>query len=298
MLSLKRLTSLSGWRSKMLAVVAGMLVWASPASAQDRCAAALAPGDYNCTMEWAGRVRSYLVHVPASYTGDVAVPLLMDLHGYLGSASKQQGKSGQLDQSNRRGFIAVWPEALNTAWNGYGCCGDSEKQNIDDVGYLRALVGRLRALSRIDGDRIFVTGHSNGGSMTQRMACEAADIFRAAAPVSFPLNTTTRCQPARPITVVEFHGTADEIVSYSGISLFGFQGARKSLATWASLDGCQGAPVRTQLKGLSRDETFEDCRGGARVGLVSIALAFHEVYGNSDVAIADYIWTHVFDRTP
>lgn len=288
----------ASWRPTLLAIAASLFVWATPASAQDGCSDALTPGDYSCMMEWAGRTRSYLVHVPASYAGDTAVPLLMDLHGYLGSAKKQQGKSGQLAQSDRRGFIAVWPEALNKGWNGYGCCGDSAKQDIDDVGYLRALVARLQAQGRIDRARTFVTGHSNGGSMTQRMACEASDVFRAAAPVSFPLNTTTDCRPVRPITVVEFHGTADEIVSYYGVGLFGFQGARKSLATWAALDGCSGDPVRTQLKGLSRDETFVDCRGGTRVGLVSIAFAFHEVYGNADVDIADYIWTHVFDAAP
>ncbi len=283
------------WCLPLLTLLTSIVCWTSPASAQQGCDATLSTGDYTCTMEWAGRTRSYIVHVPASYTGDTAVPLLMDLHGFLGSASKQQGKSGQLAQSDRRGFIAVWPEALNKGWNGYGCCGDSQKQDIDDVGYLRALVARLKTQGRIDASRVFVTGHSNGGSMTQRMACEAADIFRAAAPVSFPLNTTTRCHPARPITVIEFHGTADEIVSYYGIGLFGFQSARDSLATWATLNGCRSAPVRTQLAGLSRDETFTDCDGGTRTGLVTVALAFHEVYGNKDVAIADYIWSHVFN---
>ncbi len=73
----------------------------------------------------------------------------------------------------------------------------------------------METRANIDATRIFVTGISNGGSMTMRMACEAADLVRAAASVSFPLNTD-QCSPAKPIGVTEIAGTADTTVPYDG----------------------------------------------------------------------------------
>jgi polyhydroxybutyrate depolymerase len=275
-----------------LLIITALAVWGSlPAEAD--CPGTLVPGETTMSMTIGGRNRTFLVHVPPSYTGRFPVPLVLDLHGLGGSSSQQAGLSGFRQKSDEVGFIVVWPQGVSNSWNGNGCCGTADSQNIDDVGFLRAVVARIGQLGRINHSRVYITGLSNGGFMTHRMACEAADIFAAAAPVAAPLNTNaSTCRPARPITVVAFHGLNDGIVSYGGGL---FQGAQNSLATWASIDGCVGGRTVLELPGPARCETFETCNDGAEVGLCSLNSG-HIVYtGQSDLILPDYIWDNVFN---
>ncbi|KQT31302.1 hypothetical protein ASG29_15175 [Sphingomonas sp. Leaf412] len=268
---------------------------ATPAAAAPCTSDCLAPGDYNERLVVGGVERTYAVHVPASYRGGTAVPLLLDLHGYTSDIAQQRFLSGQLRQSDLRGFIVVWPQGLNRSWNAYGCCGASLAGGVDDVGFLRTLVSTLKRRSNIDDARVYVTGLSNGGSMTHRLACEAADVFRAAAPVSFTLNReAAACRPSRPIPVVAFHGTSDVLVQYYGGLLF--QSAPRSRDAWGQVDGCTGTPVVTPLRLGSRSEIFTNCRGGVRTGLVTILGGGHILYPNVSVDIAQYIWTNVFNQ--
>ena len=267
----------------------------------------LAPGDYEFTMTWDGYSREYLVHVPASYSGSKPVALTLDLHGHLLTNDDQRGRSGQLAMSDRLGFIAVWPQGIATSWNGNNCCTTAYNLQIDDVGFLRQVISTIKARANIHEDRVYVTGYSNGGGMTQRMGCQAADVVRAIAPVAHPLNTDN-CHPARPISVLHFHGTADTIIPYDGggevlpkVVLgvpLGWQGARQSLAAWKRILGCSSTLTATQLAGASRDETYRQCAQGNSTGLVTVADGEHDLYTDTGlpghVNVAEYIWTHVF----
>lgn len=276
----------------------------------------LAAGDYTIVAVAAGLPRSYLVHVPASYTGRSSVPLLLDIHGFSSYAADERKYSGQLQQSDKRGFVAVWPEGVALSWNAYGCCAVGDAARVDDVAFLRSVIAAVKRRANIDEDRVFVTGISNGGGMAQRMACEAADIVRAVASVSFPLNTDG-CRTAKPIGVTEIAGTADKTIAYDGSATaplpndtagvpLGVQGARESLAAWKRLDGCSDDLTRTQLPGASRAEEYRICTGGVKVGLVTIADGPHVLYSGyvglghtgaytAPIDVADYIWNHVFD---
>lgn len=304
-----------GLRALLLLIGAGLSFGGSAQAAP--CASnCLAPGDYNLSMFSGGLLRTYLVHVPDSYDGSRAVPLLVDLHGFSSNADEERRVSGHLAQSDRRGFIAVWPQGVLLSWNGYGCCFVSNLVQVDDVTFLRSLIGGMKLRANIDNSRVFVTGISNGGSMAHRMACEAADIVRAAAPVAFPLNTD-QCRPSRPIGITAIHGTADTTIPYDGgegipplppttLGIpFGVQGARQSLAAWKGINGCNDTLTRVQLPEGSRAETYKHCNGGVRVGLVTIANGKHVLYNgytglgydgnNAPIDVADYIWEHVFD---
>ena len=83
------------------------------------------------------------------------------------------------------------------------------KKNVDDVGFIRALVSYLHSLVNIDARRIYATGMLNGGILSHRLACEAADVFAAIGPVAGTLNFPA-CDPSQPISVIEFHDTADQ----------------------------------------------------------------------------------------
>ncbi len=151
--------------------------------------------------------------------------------------------------------------------------------------------------------------------MAHRLACDAADVVRAAAPASNPLQMET-CHPVRPVTVIAFAGTADTQVPYDGGPLIypgvtvgvplGWQGARASLAAWKAISGCSSTLTRTQLAGGSRDETYANCVGGVKAGLVTIAEGHHDLYNgdllhqilyahpNYAVDISDYMWENIF----
>jgi polyhydroxybutyrate depolymerase len=275
----------------ILPVIAAVAMWGLwPAAAKSQ--GALVPGETTMSIRIGGLNRTFLVHVPPSYTGQNPVPLVLDIHGLGSNSSQQAGLSGFREKSNEAGFIVAWPQGVGNSWNAYGCCGTADFLRIDDPAFLRAVVARISQLGSIDQRRIYVTGLSNGGFMTHRMACEAADLFAAAAPVSAPLNTTqSTCRPSRPITVVAFHGLNDGIVPYGGGL---FQSAQNSLSTWASINVCVSGRTVFELPGPARCETFETCNGGAETGLCSLNSGHIAYTDQRDLNIADYIWDNVF----
>jgi polyhydroxybutyrate depolymerase len=316
-------TRLSRFRHHLAALLLACATafFANPAAAAPCTGICFTPGDYSITTLHKGLIRNYLVHVPASYTGQKAVPLLLDFHGFSKDAANERQWSGQLAESDKRGFIAVWPNGVSLSWNAYGCCFLGDALNVDDVSFNRAVISAMKAYANIDSDRVFVTGISNGGGMAQRMACEAADVVRAVVSVSFPLNRAS-CTPARPISIWEIAGTADTTISYAGNNAplglpndvagipLGVQGARESLAAWKSILGCSDELYREQLPdgshyAGSRLEEYRSCNSGVRTGLVTIANGEHvlyngytELWSNPDKApidVAPYIWDHFFN---
>jgi polyhydroxybutyrate depolymerase len=302
----------------VLAIV-GAAAWSMPAAAAPCARDCLTPGDYSITTIHGGLPRNYLVHVPASYDGSRAVPLMVDFHGFSKDAWNERTYSGQLRESDERGFIVVWPNGVGLAWNAYGCCFLADAAALDDTSFVRALVTAMKARANIDDTRVFATGISNGGGMAHRIACEAADVFRAAVAVSYPLNTD-RCRPSRPIHVTAIAGTADETISYYGSETplpllgnhpagvpLGVQGARESFAAWKRINGCSDKLARTPLPQGSRWEEYADCAGGVRTGLVTIADGPHVLYngykpltgigvpGWAPIDVADWMWTNILN---
>ncbi|MGH7789185.1 MAG: alpha/beta hydrolase family esterase [Candidatus Binatia bacterium] len=301
-----------------------------------RAGADLTPGDtLNLTLAHDGETRLYDVHVPASYDGSTAVPLILDFHGLSSNKTQQAAISGFRALSETAGFIVVWPQglfgavgnpeapsgtigvdpfdSLGPAWNAAGwCCGAARVAGADDVGFARALVEAIDQQASIDRRRVYVTGLSNGGGMTQALACAAADVFAAAAPVALPLPHTplTTCQPSRPIAVMHFAGLTDIVVPYAGGPLplepsITVAAAADSFARWHDLNGCLGAtPDEVVTAGDSRCETYTSCAAGVRSALCSIeADAFpggfsgHITYFNPDIAVAQTAWNFLSQFT-
>ncbi|SEH13852.1 polyhydroxybutyrate depolymerase [Sphingopyxis sp. YR583] len=307
------------FKALRVALVAWLAVWAAsavPASAAPCASNCLQPGDHTIWTWSGGLLRSYLVHVPESYTGQDDVPLLLDLHGFSSYAADERKWSGQLRESDRRGFIAVWPDGMALSWNAYGCCFLGNALMVDDVAFLRTVIGEVKRRSNIDDGRVYVTGISNGGGMAQRMACEAADIVTAVVSISFPLNSN-QCRPARPVSVTAIAATGDGTINYYGNSPplglpnvllgipLGVQGARESLASWKRIDGCSDELTRVQLRDDVRLEEYRDCRGGTRAGLVTITGGTHVLYSGyvglgytgdyvAPIDVASYMWDNVF----
>ncbi len=182
------------------------------------------PGDYEFTLTHGGRERAFLIHVPPGYDPARAAPLVIALHGGGGSMHYMARDSlyELVSKSDSAGFIAVFPNGYSrfrggkfATWNAGACCGDARDKNIDDVGFIKSMVGFLHTRLHIDRDRVFATGMSNGGMMAYRLACELPDIFAAVAPVAGTDNTTA-CPAGRPVSVLHIHARNDTHVLYEG----------------------------------------------------------------------------------
>lgn len=257
-------------------------------------AAGLVPGDYERTLPFDGAERRYLLHVPPGYAGTPA-PLVVDLHGFTSNGEQQRAISGMLAVSDANGFLVVYPDGLRNAWNAKLCCGN---RDVDDVGFLRAVIEAVAAETPVDRRRVYATGLSNGGAMTHRLACDAADVIAAAAPMAFPLADlpATGCQPARAIPVLTVMGLTDMLVRYDGGP---FGSAPDTFRYWRDVNGCRGdAPESVTERGRSRCEIDTGCSGGVAVGLCSVtARAFpgttvdgHILYWNDDFVLAEVVW--------
>jgi polyhydroxybutyrate depolymerase len=260
--------------------------------------AAIAPGSYVRNLEFGGVERNYRLHVPTGYDGTRDVPLLVNVHGFTSNAEQQEVISEAVPLADAHGFVVVHPNGIGNAWNAGTCCGNG---NVDDVGFLRTVIEDVAGQARIDRRRIYVTGLSNGGAMSHRMACEAADLVAAVAPMAFPIayEPITDCQPSRPIAVLSGFGLTDTLVSYEGGQ---FGSAAGTFARWKELNGCSGAvPDVTVVTGDSRCETYTQCAEGVEASLCSVyansligtPFEGHVLYFNPDLDLSQVIWDFV-----
>jgi polyhydroxybutyrate depolymerase len=249
----------------------------------------LKPGDSMGTLQVGSYTRDYIVHVPASYTGKTPVPLVTDWHGILFTNAIQQSFSGYQQKADKEGFIVVFPNGIDTAWNVGWCC--TSDKAVDDVAFARALIAKLETQACIDPKRVYAVGYSMGGGMSMKLACDAADIIAAIAPSAFDLMTENEwpCHPTRPITIIQFRSTGDPIVPYTGgptsppnglpITV-DFLGAEANFMKWAQLDGCTGSPAAAGGNGC---RTYSQCPQGAEVTLCTTQGGSHD-YGDPDIA--------------
>lgn len=256
----------------------------------------LGPGDHDIMIDVDGTPRAAIVHVPAGYDPQTPTPLVLNLHGFTMNAEQQVAFTGMNTTADADGFIVAYGDGLNNSWNAGGCCGVSLQNNVDDVGFLRALVEHLETELCIDPARVYATGMSNGGYMSHRLACEAADLFAAVGPVSASLGLPD-CAPARPVPIILFNGTTDALVPYAGGL---FPGAKEVFAGWAARNGCTGEPTISKQTGSATCETYDTCEAGAKVTLCTLTGMGHCwpgqpvcPYGaaNTDLSADDALWS-------
>lgn len=250
------------------------------------------PGDHRLTLQHGGLTRHYLVHVPPAYRSEHAVPLLMVLHGGGGHMDLQANDRlyGQITESDTRGHVVVFPNGYSAlpsgrlaTWNAGLCCAAARDRQVDDVGFLKQVVAEVASRWAIDPLRVYATGMSNGGMMAYRLACDAADTFRAVAAVAGTDNTRT-CQPSRPVSVLHIHALNDDHVLFHGGA--GSASAAKALVTdhrsvpdtvarWTGFNRCSESPMRVLDKAGARCERYPSCAGGSRVQLCTTDTGGH-----------------------
>ena len=243
-----------------------------------------------------GRERTFRLFVPASVAArpDVPAPLLIALHGGMGSAAQFEASSGfDLIAATDR-FIVAYPDGLGAfgtdtlaTWNGGICCGFAAREQVDDVRFISNLIDSVEATQSVNPNRVFAAGHSNGAFMAYRLACELSEKIVAIGVQAGGIGTDN-CRPQLPVSAIQIHGSEDDHVPLAGgpgtrsVSGVNFPVPVEAAQTLAAADGCVAPPKRTELSAptkLTEVVWQRGCRAGTEVKFVVVYGASHAWMG-------------------
>lgn len=261
------------------------------------------------TLRHGGRDRRYRLCLPP-HDGTVGLPLLLVLHDAGESGEQMRARTGLDDLGVRAGFVVVFADGSGRlprrglAWNAGPADVHAARRDVDDVGFLRAVVADVEQRAPIDRRRVFVAGHGNGGTMCHRLAREAADLFTGIAVVAGAMDFTA-ADAALPLAVLLIHGTADRRVPiHGGEPEADFDEERRrvdaslqdAIDYYVARDGLSGYP-QTVVDGNVRIDTYDRPKGtdvAAPVRVVTLAGGGHGWPGGDErpavLADAPFPW--------
>lgn len=227
-----------------------------------------------------GIERTYHVYQPPNSSGR-AVPMVIVLHGGFGTGPQAERAYGWDAAAQRYGFIAVFPDGLDRAWNAANCCGSPQLRGIDDVAFIDSVIADVEKRNAVDRSRVVVAGMSNGAMMAYRMACESHTPLYGIASASGTM--VVPCQNARPARILEIHGLQDRNIPFNGGRGDGFAHVTgpsipSVMSRWQRIDQC-GAAVSRRNGVL--DTSVASCANGMFVELIVIADAAHQWPGSA-----------------
>lgn len=254
----------------------------------------LSPGNHTITLTHEQRERSAIVHVPPRAIDRRDIPVVINFHGGGGHGANEQEYSLMDRLADRENFIAVYPNGSGRfgprllTWNAGTCCGYAALNRIDDVGFTRALIGKLAEFVPMDRRRIYATGLSNGAMMSYRLAAEAGDLIAAVAPVAGGMVLAAIKSP-RAVPVLHIHSVDDPRALYNGGLGLPFPLTRSRVShpnidqmiqRWVRHDACSSDAAITDRRGESPGQSavryvYSQCRGGAEVALWKLTGAGH-----------------------
>jgi polyhydroxybutyrate depolymerase len=257
-----------------------------------------------------GGDRPVEVFVPSGYQDGTPAPLVILLHGYGASGLVQELYFNLRPLADARGFLYAYPDGTIDAnnsrfWNATDACCNFFGSDVDDSAYLRQVIDEIKARYTVDPKRVFVLGHSNGGFMSFRMACDHADAIAAVASLAGAVAAdAAACAPVEPVAALQIHGTADDTILYDGGMIFDntYPGAIASAQRWATLDGCDAMPTAGPALDLEADlagaeattEAYTGCDPGGHAELWTIEGGGHLPALSADFStlVIDFLFAH------
>jgi polyhydroxybutyrate depolymerase len=229
-----------------------------------------------------GVQRSYLVQAPNAARQEL--PLVMVLHGGGGNADNAVRMTGFDKKARAEGFIAIFPEGSSRfgrfkTWNSGHCCAYSAWKDIDDIGFLGAVLDDTAKRFSIDPNRIYVTGMSNGAMMAHRMGREMSGRIAAIAPVVGTL-FGDEVTPRHPVAALIINGTLDKNVPMAGglgldenrkipVKDRPFAPTSSQLTFWAKANGCTDGPHKSRSGNVTQTD-YQSCKNGADVRMLEV----------------------------
>jgi polyhydroxybutyrate depolymerase len=252
----------------------------------------LSGGDFRYTLTVDGLERTYIVHVPDGAKADDALPVVLMLHGAGGTAAGGAERYGWNEKADEESFLAVYADASRRdqsspasfvdnpqAWNDGSGRGQAGRNDVDDVGFINALLHDLISRFGVDEGRLYVTGFSSGASMTYRLGVELADRVAAIAPVSGQL-WLEEAELTRPVPMLSIAGEADPLNPLEGGEIMpvvfpGVGGAARyseykppiqdSVDRWAALVECPAEATALEAQAEVTAIRYGSCAEGSEV---------------------------------
>jgi len=262
-------------RLVLVALAAALAAITPPAHASERI-----------ELDIEGTLRTAWIHVPESVEEGGRVPLLLAFHGSTWNGRVMEDVTGFSAIADREGFIAVYPNGTGPAdvrsWNTGYCCSTALEQQVDDFGFVDALLDHLLSNYPIDPARIYATGFSNGAMLTHALGITFPNRLAAIAPVAGALYPDQKL-PGVPLPVLIIHGTSDAIVPYNGGwgALGSISGrtdpmlsVRETLSLWLESNGCSAEASAIQTKRNARIEMYA-CSNDVEIQLVTLVDGAH-----------------------
>ncbi len=274
------------------------------------------------TITWQDTQREYIIHIPSSWDSVSSLPFMYVLHGLGGDISQMDANLYTSFYSDLTGWIIVLPQALNanisvmgqevdlgTMWNTgitMNIFGQtfSPNSDIDDEGFLLALMDSINIQYPIDYDSVYIVGGSMGGFMTNVMGIKYGDKFTGIAPISGPIpNHLVDSSINKHLDVLYFHGTNDNVINYEDgstdvISYIGNLplglGAEATVSWWANANACDSVPVIDSLEDRCADGLrfvrykYSNSEDSTKVDLIKVIGGEHTCYFGANTYDIDY----------
>lgn len=251
-------------------------------------------GDYTLKLKASGFDRLARIHVPKGYAAGTNPPLVLAFHGAGGSGATMLENNGWAAQSNQAGFIVVAPDGLPAfprlpanfrtnprLWNSGVLNPNTPRAQIDDVAFVSQLLNELKSRLLYDEAKVFVTGHSNGASMTFLLGAKLSERIAAIAPVGGPMAVADP-KPTKPLPTLFIIGVADPLVPFNGGEVKLPWGPPKThppvsefLAPWAKALGCINEP-----RPIAENDGLKKVEYSAMAGKASLTAIFITNHGH------------------
>ena len=255
------------------------------------------PGNYKTIVTNDGYTRRYILLTPDGLNSQTTVPLLIALHGFTGSAAQYMSSAQFETTTPKRTMIVAYPDGLGAelglpqSWNAGGCCSGLRSDVVDDVAFIAQLIATISKSANIDPTRIWVAGHSNGGMMAYRVACELSSTVTAVATGAGALMVPT-CAPTRPVSMIHVHGKADATVPFTGGGdLVQFPPTIDSVQKFATANKCAASQTSVDTTAARYERNFT-CPSAAEVRLVVDASWSHSWQPTWSATMLAFLFDH------
>lgn len=265
----------------------------------------------SCAADRVVNGRPYALLRPDGADGTTPLPLVVLLHGFGANGALQESFFNLSEAMDEKDYLLALPNGTldrngRRFWNGAEACCQPEELSIDDVSFLRAVIEDVKTQHPVDDSRIFLVGHSNGGFMALRMACEAGDLVDGVVSVAgASFDDFSRCPSGPTVPVLQLHGTTDKVIRFDGgDTAYGvYPGAVETTQRFAARNGCgatRGEAGRLDLESTEGEETVREpwleCPPGAAVELWRMEGVGHLPDFNDAWAAEIYEWLEANQR--
>lgn len=231
------------------------------------------PGVSYVSITVDGELRDYMLYVAPTLDRSRPIPLVIMFHGSPIDAAGMEDLIHFDAEADKGRFLAAWPNGCDGLWS-YADGGSK----IADEDFVQKMIKQLEARYSIDQARVFLAGLSSGTWMEYRLACDLAGMITGVASIAGTMRLSDDCRPSRPVSILEMHGTLDDVHPWQGGGPHNAFPVDAVLAKWTSLDGCTGTPAMTRT-GITVTSIWSHCRGGSVVRLDKVVGGKHTWFG-------------------